>query len=174
MTAFVAFRRIGAEKGLGLAVYGQNAVAQSQLAVKCKLHEGAGAFVRNDLEMISFAADDAAKRDCAVKWALFGFGNVKYDRHGKWDFERAGHAHNFIRSTGFLESGFRPRAQQLGDCLIKPRLDNEEARACEISLKGAWRPVWQVHAWILEKLSLTVNRALPLAADPGGRTSQAA
>ena len=133
IAAFVAFDGVGAMKSLGLGVDGQYAIAESEPSRKCKLHQGAGAFVRNDLEMMSLAADDAAKRNGAVKGVLRGRGMIKGDRHGKRDFERTGHDDNFERGMRLRKSSFCPLKQHRGNIFIKARLDNEEAGALETS-----------------------------------------
>src|SRR5665647_2610450 len=64
--ALMAMRAADAIFRLRLGVDGEDAVADGKLALHGQVHQAARRFIRNDLEMIGLALDDAAERDIAV------------------------------------------------------------------------------------------------------------
>ena len=90
----VALLGVRARQGLVLVIDGQNAIAEREFSRKGNLHEGARAFIRDDLEMMSFAANDATERHRPVEWAVRGCRMIEGYHQGERDFERAGHAYD--------------------------------------------------------------------------------
>ena len=94
-----------------------------------KIHQGAGAFAGDDLEMIGLAANDAAQRDHALVGRAGLFGGVEQDRGGGGDFQRAGRARNTVqRACAF---------QRLGRALQQHFADERRKNALRRSRKCA-------------------------------------
>ena len=62
----VLMRATDAILRLRLGVDGEDAVADGELALHSQIHQAARRFIRDDLEMIGLALDDAAERDVTV------------------------------------------------------------------------------------------------------------
>ena len=118
--ALVLFAATGAGPGLGLVLDGEDAVADGE-AIEGQRHDGAGAFAGDHLEMVGFAADDAAERDIAV----IGAGGIgKGDGGG--DFERAGDGEYVVSSAGGGDGGGGALQLGVGDGVVEAGFDDEE------------------------------------------------
>ncbi len=67
IATLVALPGVRARKGLGLGIDGQNAIAEREFSRNGNLHHGARAFIRDDLEMMGLAANDATERHRPVE-----------------------------------------------------------------------------------------------------------
>ena len=141
--------------GLGQVLDGQNRVGDGQLVVEREARNRCAAFVGDQLEMVGFAANDAAQRDECVELIALG---QRLQRAG--DFKRAGHGHvrdvfGFDPEHGELaQAGLRQRA---GHAFVEARLHHGDV---ELSAVKLVRPgfFYTKHGFLL----------LRLCAQPGG------
>ena len=96
---------------------------------------------RHDVEMEGLALDHAAERDHAVIGLLLLLGGIDRDGDGRHDFQRARHRDDVPGGLGLVEHLGGAGQQRVGDVVVEPRLDHEDARARGLRLFGL---CWQV------------------------------
>ena len=118
-----------ARPGLRLGVDGEDAVAERQPALDREVDQRARRLHRHDVEMEGLALDHAAERDRAVIGLLLLLGRVDRDGDGRHDLERARHGDDVPGGLGLVERLGGAGQQRVGDVVVEPRLDHEDARA---------------------------------------------
>ncbi len=131
IAAFIAAFRVGALLGLLDRLCREDAIAQRQPAIDRHAHQPPRGLAGDDLEMKSFASNDAAERDRAVIGAACRFRCVEGDRHSSRDFQRARYADKVVgRACGFNRAD--SASQKIGaDRVVIPRLNYEKTAAFE-------------------------------------------
>ena len=115
--------------GLRLVVDGQDAIAARQPARDREVDQRTRRLHRHDVEMEGLALDHAAERDHAVIGLFLLFGRVDRDGDGRHDLERARHGDDVPGGLSLVEHLGGAREQRVGDVVIEPRLDHEDAGA---------------------------------------------
>ena len=86
--------------------------------------------------MEGLALDHAAERDHAVVGPLLHFRRVDRNRRRRRDFERSRHGDDVPACPGLVERLGGAGQQGIGDVVVEPRLDHEDARAHGFCLPG--------------------------------------
>jgi len=88
----------------------------------------------NDVEMDRIAANDAAERNDPVVGTLLAFRRFECHRDRGGNLQRARHADAVEGDAFRLEHAASAREQRIGDIVVEPRLDDENARSGDIAL----------------------------------------
>jgi hypothetical protein len=88
---------------LRLIVDRENAIADGKALLHRKIHQRPRGFVRDDIEMVSLAPDDAAKRNHPIVGRTAAPRGFHGNRDGGRDFERAWHGYAIIVRPRMIE-----------------------------------------------------------------------
>ena len=107
------------------------AIAERHFARDGQVHQGAGAFAGDNLEMIGLAANDAAQRnDASIRRAGL-FGGVEQDCGGGGNFQRARRARDGPARLRRLKRLRRAFQLQCADGVVETRFDDQKMRALQ-------------------------------------------
>ena len=117
-----------------LVLGGQDAVADRQRFLDRQIHQRAGRFIGDDVEMIRLAADHGAERDKAVIVGAAVFGAVQRKGDHCRNFQRAGHSDDVVGGACLVERGLGAVEQGVGEVVVEARFDDQQMGFCGLAM----------------------------------------